>query len=274
MAISRRLVGRRSNDMAQTGDQAVRNDLRRYLLAAAMVFVAYYVAGKLGQATTEIRSSNLGPVWPAFGVALAAILFYGWRVWPAITASAFVVAFQSDVLPIAAAGQAVAATLAVLVGGALLNWVGFDRSMSRLHDALSLIVIGALVSAIVSASLGVAALYATGVQAYAGIDSAWLVYWLGDSTGVLLVTPLALTGSSLLAQHSPRWVLEFTALILLLMVTCLGVFMDIALMPVRLHVLAFAVLPFIIWAAIRFGVSGVSLATLLVAAIATVATAL
>src|SRR5688500_7737621 len=38
------------------------------------VFVLYFIAGKLGQATTNIRSSNLGPVWPAYGIALAACL--------------------------------------------------------------------------------------------------------------------------------------------------------------------------------------------------------
>src|SRR5262249_13794456 len=52
------------------------------------------------------------------------------------------------------------------------------------------------------------------------------------------------------------------------------IFGDLPQIPVRLHVLAFAVLPIVIWAAIRFGVSGVALSTLLVATIATVQTAL
>ena len=56
--------------------------LRKYLVQIAIVCVAYVVAGKLGQATTNIRSSNLGPVWPAYGIALAAILKYRYRVWP------------------------------------------------------------------------------------------------------------------------------------------------------------------------------------------------
>jgi len=261
--------------MAQAVHLVAGSAFRRYVVGAAIVVIAYYVAGKLGQATTEIRSSNLGPVWPAYGVALAAILYYGPRMWPAIVASAFVVALQSDVSAITAAGQAIGATLGALAGGVLLKRVGFERSMSRLHDALGLIVIGAWASAIVSASLGVAVLYATGVQAYSGIGSAWLVYWLGDSTGVLLITPLALTAPALLtAVNSDARLAEFFALILLLVGACLLIFSDLTVLPVRLHVLAFAVLPFIIWAAIRFGVSGVSVTALLVAAIATVETAL
>jgi len=120
--------------MAWTEDGAARNGARKYLIEAAIVFVAYYVAGKLGQATTEIRSSNLGPVWPAYGVALASVLRYGFRIWPALVTSAFLVAFQSPVPHIAAAGQAISATLAATTGGALLKWASFDRAISRLPD--------------------------------------------------------------------------------------------------------------------------------------------
>src|SRR6185295_8110057 len=100
--------------MAQSADNVSRQALRKYLVAAAIVFIAYYVAGKLGQATTEIRSSNLGPVWPAYGVMLAAVLFYGTRIWPVLTAAAFAVAVQSAVPAITAAGQAISATIGAL----------------------------------------------------------------------------------------------------------------------------------------------------------------
>src|SRR6185503_19242271 len=65
-----------------------------------VVFLAYFLAGKLGQTTTSIRSSNLGPVWPAYGIALAACLAYA-SAWPAVAVSAFLVALGS-VTPAAA----------------------------------------------------------------------------------------------------------------------------------------------------------------------------
>ena len=139
------------------------------VLRIAAVFLAYFIAGKLGQATTNIRSSNLGPVWPAYGIALAAFLAYGYRVWPGIAASAFLVAFSSAVPPLAAAGQAIGATVAALTGALLLRRIpDFDPSLSRLSDALGLVVLGAFGSSIISASIGVFSLYATGVQAYSG----------------------------------------------------------------------------------------------------------
>ena len=59
--------------MANAQEKRAGVSVNRHLVEIAVVFIAYVVAGKLGQATTNIRSSNLGPVWPAYGIALAAI---------------------------------------------------------------------------------------------------------------------------------------------------------------------------------------------------------
>jgi len=249
--------------------------LRNYLSYVAIVFLAYFVAGKLGQATSNIRSSNLGPVWPAYGVAVAALLLCGYRVWIGIAGAAFLVAISSPVPHIAAAGQAAGATVAALTGAFLLHRISrFDPSLSRLRDALALIVFGALGSALVSASVGVSVLYATHVQAYSGLGSAWLIYWLGDSTGVLLVTPLVLTFPRLLRRRPWAGIAEFSALLLILTAICFIVFAKTSPIEVELHVFAFVALPFIMWAAIRFGAFGAALATFLVATIATLETAL
>jgi PAS domain S-box-containing protein len=238
------------------------------------VFLAYFVAGKLGQATTNIRSSNLGPVWPAYGIALASFLIYGYRVWPAVVMSAFVVAVQGSVSAVAAAGQAVGATLATLSGTFLLRRIaGFDVSLSRLRDALWFIIIGAFGSALVSSVVGVSSLYATGVQAYAGLGSAWLVYWLGDSSGALLITPLVATLAYLRVESRAR-VLEFATLLVLLTTACVAIFGISPVHPIGLHVLTFAVLPFVMWGAISFGVPGAAVSVFLIAGIATVLTAL
>ncbi len=246
-----------------------------YVAQFAVFFVAYCIAGKLGQATTNIRSSNLGPVWPAYGIALAAFLVCGYRVWPAIALGAFFIAFFSPVTHLAALGQAAGATLAAFSGAFLLQRVAnFDKSLSHLRDALALVVLGALGSALVSASVGTSVLYATQVHAYSGLGSAWLIYWLGDATGVLLVTPVALTLPRFLRIRGQARIAELAVLFVLLAAACFLIFGDPGLIPVRLHVLAFAVLPFVMWAAVRFGVTGAGLSVLLIATIATVETAL
>src|SRR5690348_16777880 len=111
--------------MAQISVSIPRFDGRKYFVQAAIVFIAYYVAGKLGQATTEIRSSNIGPVWPAYGIALAAVVLCGYRIWPALLAAAILVASQSPVPLLTAAGQASGSILAAVTGCFLLKRVGF-----------------------------------------------------------------------------------------------------------------------------------------------------
>ena len=141
---------------------------------------------------------------------------------------------------------------------------------SRLRGALAFIVV-AFAAALISASIGVYSLYATGVQAYTGIGSAWLIYWLGDATGALLVTPLVFTFPTPVRLQPNRRVGEFIVLLALLIAACFLVFGD--LFPIRPHVLAFAVLPFVMWAAINFGVGGASLSVLVIAMLATLLTA-
>jgi signal transduction histidine kinase len=260
---------------ALTADSSQAVATRRLLLQIAAVFVAYFIAGRLGQATTNIRSSNLGPVWPAYGIALAAFLAFGYRVWPGIVTSAFLIAFSSSVPTLAAAGQAIGATVAAVTGTLLLRRIpDFDPSLSRLSDALGLVVLGAFVSAMISASVGVFSLYVTHVQAYSGLPAAWLIYWLGDATGVLLITPLVFTVPRLLFRlRSGADISAFAALFAMLTAACFVVFGDLPLIPIRLHVLAFAVLPFVMWAAIDFGIGGASLSVFIIATTATIATA-
>ncbi len=241
----------------------------------ATVFLAYFVAGRLGQATSNIRSSNLGPVWPAYGIALASLLLYGVRVWPALYISAFVVAMRGHVMAPAAAGQAMGATLAAFAGTWVLRRIPhFDPALSRLRDALALIVLGGFGSTLVSSIVGVWSLSLTGHQAYSGLQSAWLIYWLGDSTGVLLVTPLVFTLPRLLHEATLRRSIELGVLMVLLTGACFLVFGDWPFLPAHLHVLAFGVLPFVMWGAIDFGIAGSALSVFWIASVATVLTAL
>jgi PAS domain S-box-containing protein len=247
----------------------------RYLAKIAMVFAAQFAAGKLGDVLQTINSGGIGPVWPATGVALGAILLLGDSVWPGVAAGAFLLASLSPLPLWAAFAYATGTTLAALIAAFLLRHiVDFRPSLSRLRDVLGLILFGALGSAIVSASIGTSILYAARVRGWSGFGLAWLIYLLGDIMGVLLVTPVLLTFTDLLRIRPFSRIAELVAGQSLLVVVCFIIFGDLPLISVKLHILAFAVLPFVVGAAIRFGVSGAAVATLLIALIATIETAL
>src|SRR5207302_8723820 len=92
-----RVLLKKANRAAQATDtRSLLSTFREpYLVQFTVFLVAYGIAGKLGQATSNIRSSNLGPVWPAYGIALAAFLVCGYRIWPAIAFGGFLIAFLS-----------------------------------------------------------------------------------------------------------------------------------------------------------------------------------
>lgn len=244
-----------------------------YLARIAIVFAAQFAAGKLGDLLQTASNGGIGPVWPASGVALAALLIWGYSVWPGVAAGAFLLTLLSPIHHWAAAVYAAGTTFGALAGAFLLRLVGFDNRVSRLRDAFALLTLGAFGSSIISASIGTTTLQAAHVRGWAGFGSAWLIYWLGDSTGILVVTPLLLTFPFLFRIRGRDRLTELATLLLLLTVICLIIFSDLPLIPVRLHVLAFTVLPFIMWAAIRFGASGTALSVVWVATIATIGTA-
>ena len=173
--------------------EVVPRDLRPYFAQIVVLFAATFAAGKLGDVLRTVNSGGIGPVWPAAGIALGALLLWGYSVWPGVAAGAFLLTY-SPLPHWAALVYAIGTTLAALIGTFLLrNIAKIDCSLSRLRDVVALIVFGAIGSAFVSASIGVAALYAGHVRGWSGSSQAWLIYWLGDSTGALLIAPLVLT---------------------------------------------------------------------------------
>ena len=254
---------------------ATPREVGKYLAQIILVLGAYFAVGKVGEVLPILNSGGIALVWPASGIALGALLLFGYRVWPGVAAGAFLVALLWPIPIAAAVVYGIGVTLAALTGSFLLRRVvNFNPSMLRLRDALGLIVFGAFGSSVVSASIGTSNLYSFQLRGWSGFGKAWLIYWLGDSMGVLLLTPLVLSLPNLRRSHVRPRIGELLALLLLLTAVSFIVFGDLPLIPVRLHVLAFTVLPFVIWAALRFGISGATLSTFIVATVATIETTL
>jgi integral membrane sensor domain MASE1 len=172
---------------------------RPWTLEFVYVLAAYLLAGEIGLAV-PFTSGNVSPVWPPAGVALAAMLIVGYRIWPAVALGAFIVNFFTAIPHVAAAGIALGNTVGPLCGAWLLRQLPrFQPSLTRLRDVLGLGILGGFCGTAVSATVGAGVLLLTGVNAWSGFASAWLMWWLGDAMGVLIVTPLALTFAGLMS---------------------------------------------------------------------------
>src|SRR4030095_12427916 len=119
----------------------------------ALVALVYFGAAKLGLSLAIIHA-NVSPVWPPTGVAIAAVLLFGYRMWPGL----FVGAFAANVLltpaPVVADVLiAVGNTLEAICAALLLERVGFHRSLDRAKDVFKFVVV-TMISTMVSATFG------------------------------------------------------------------------------------------------------------------------
>jgi PAS domain S-box-containing protein len=265
-----------------TGDSssALRTDVRNrlrglqvgYLQRLVVVFAAYFVAGKIGL-SMPFTSGNVSPVWPPSGIALAALLTWGYGVWPGIALAAFLVNFLSPIPHLAALGIAVGNASAALVAAFLLKRIAKFQTLRQLRDVLGLVFLAGICSTTVAASVGVTSLFVARVQPWSTYASAWSVWWLGDAMGVLVMAPLILTFRQLTRIRNKSRAIEGVVLLAGIAFTCLFIFDNRFVTRTGEGVFAFSVFPFVVWAAIRFGISGSATASFLLAIISVWATA-
>src|SRR5919205_1770267 len=88
---------------------------RRHLLTIAAIAAAYFATGKLGLALA-VEAKQVTAVWPPSGIALAVLLLFGYRVWPALALGAFLLNSTAGEPWLAACAVALGNTLEALTG--------------------------------------------------------------------------------------------------------------------------------------------------------------
>jgi integral membrane sensor domain MASE1 len=154
--------------------------------------VIYFYAAKLGF-TMAFTAQQVTLVWPATGIALTALLLFGFRVWPAITIGAFLANVTTHEPVLTALGISVGNTLEAVAGAWMLKrFVDFNPGLQRLKDVWGLILFSGVLSTMISATIGVTSLCLGGVQPWDSFDLLWFIWWLGDAGGLLVVAPVLL----------------------------------------------------------------------------------
>jgi diguanylate cyclase (GGDEF)-like protein len=230
---------------------------------------AYFVAGKLGLQLAFVNASATA-VWAPTGIALAAFLTLGYRVWPAIFLGAFLV----NATTAGSVGTSICIgagnTLEGVVGAYLVNrFAGGRNPFARARDVFKFAALAAVGSTMVSATCGVTTLLLAGLATPANCGSIWLTWWLGDAAGDLVVAPFAiLWAAKPLTRWSPARFLEAAVLLLGLTLVAEMVFAGLFPWGVTDYPLEFLCMPFLVWAAFRFGAREVATAVILLSGIA------
>jgi PAS domain S-box-containing protein len=245
----------------------------RFAALAVLTAALYIVGARLGLKLAFV-AEQVTVVWPPTGIALCAVLLFGYRIWPAIAVGAFVANITTPTPLAASIGIAMGNTLEALAGAYLLNrFVKFRPSLERYRDIFGLIFFGAMVSTTISATFGVTSLSLAGIQSWERFRQLWSVWFFGDGMGDIIVAPMILTLSTAECRRRirERGLGEFAVLLVVLTAVNLYVFGRRGSPGVH-EPPDYAIFSVLIWAALRFGVCGTAVSGFLTATITVLGT--
>ena len=238
----------------------------RILVLAA----AYFITGRLGL-MFPVFGPHITLTWIPTGIAVAALLRCGFGCWPGVTLGALAVNLATGSTLLTASGIAVGNTAGPLLAAWFLLRVEMHPAFDRRRDFMFLAV-GAALGMLASATVGVAMLALAG-KLNGGLLPAWLIWWGGDTMGVLTAAPLLL---SLSRTEWRTFTSRFSEFFIWLCITgaLAYVVFFVPADPVgRMWVPSHVSLPLLAWAAMRFGTIGTSLGIIVLTATAACATA-
>ena len=241
----------------------------RRLIIIACLAAVYFVAAKLGLQLAYIHPSA-SSVWPGTAIALAAMLLLGYRVWPGIFFGALVANWTTAGSIATSLGIALGNTLEGLVGAYFLHRFANGRNVfDRAQDILKFVFLATPVSAVVSATIGVTSLFLGDFIPARAFASTWFTWWLGDTIGSVLLTPVLVLWS---IHPCVRWnlsqILERILFLISFVFINLAVFGGLTPLSNENYPLEFLCVPFFIWAAFRLGQRETAAAVVVLAGIA------
>jgi signal transduction histidine kinase len=224
----------------------------RYAAGVAAIAAGYWAFAQGGEAL--LLTGPAGAFWPATGLGIAVLYLGGLRWWPGVLLGDLL-SREFGQLPLGtalaeSAGNIARALVAVII---LRRLAGAHATMDRLRD-VGAVLLAVAAGEAVSATVAMLALLAGEVIDTAEMGEFWRSWWLGGLAGGLVVVPLALAwarGPGPAWRHRGIW--EGA-----LMIVAVGALSTLALWPDE--PVTYVVFPGFIWAALRFGPQGATLA--------------
>ncbi|HEV8329472.1 MAG TPA: MASE1 domain-containing protein [Nitrospiraceae bacterium] len=239
----------------------------------ALVPIVYIIAGKLGLQLAFVHPSATA-VWPPTGIALAALIVWGYGLWPGIFIGAFLVNVATEGSTATSVGIAVGNTLEGLMGAYLVNrFANGCRAFERPTDVFKFAALAGVGSTMVSATIGVASLAWGGYADWVNYGAIWRTWWLGDVAGALIVAPVLMLWSTSLRVHWRReQAMEAAVVGLLIVLVGYSVFGGLVFSQWQHYPLEVLCVPLLVWTAFRFTQREAATATLLMSGFAIVGT--
>src|SRR5687768_9366516 len=134
-----------------------------YDLARNVILAGIYFAAATFGLSLALEHSSATLVWPGTGLALSALLVFGYRLWPGILLGAFAANLSNQEELLTSLAIAVGNTLEALAGVWLVNrFAGGAAFYQRASNVLRFVLLGGVFAAAISATVGVASLALSG----------------------------------------------------------------------------------------------------------------
>lgn len=247
------------------------------LLFNVFLGIAVYLGAELGRLQgIQNQPLSISVVWPSTGFSLAALLLFGVNAWPGIFFGNFVYNFShlfvnshEILIPLSSA-------LLVSLGSLCQAFLGFfilrafttKGYFNTVKDIIIFLIPGGILTCMIASTVGVTALFFFYKTVTAeNFFNTWLTFWIGDSMGVYIFTPLLVVWS---ISRKPsleigRYFWEGVSIVVgFAAVTFLSLSFP----------LAFLYIPLSVWTAYRFGMRGATLAIFLIAMVTIIRTSM
>jgi len=231
----------------------------------------YIISAKLGL-LLAFEQVNTSPVWPPTGVALAAIILGGLRLWPGVFIGSFLVNLYVSSSLTLSTSIAVGNTLEAVIAGYFILRFASLNFLSK-NSETAIFIFSLFGATMISASIGVGSLVIANVITQEQVLLLWETWWMGDFVAGLILTPFLLTWYRLPIEHFTKKRL-FEAFFILSVTLCfVGVVFDQwAVFALSEELVIFSLLPIIAWSALRFHHHGATLLLLIISTAAIIGT--
>lgn len=255
--------------------QATSRSKAEHLAGVFFLALGYFLLAKVALEPPFIDGDFGRLLWPASGLALAALLTGGLGLWPGVALGAFAATIATSDSLVHSLATSAGNSLEVVLAAALMRGLaGFDNQMERVRDVLALVVFGALMGAAASATLGIFGLYAGNLSPVSVLGRIWWQWTLGHAMGIIVVTPFLLTARSWLKTRSgPNPNRRSEAAVIMTLLVIVGGIAFWNRGPWSEYTLEYLPFPLLIWAAFRCGTPGAALANLVTSGMVVLGTA-